>query len=120
VPEFKKIREKKNMTSMDFYENSHRFASISDFKQCMSQGGEVEFDWKGKGYSITHVANKILIGEGHYLDADGVPHNVADDEVVETPLDNFFDSSDGVLEYVVGGDRLRDIVTEIEVIYRTI
>ena len=124
VPEFKKYKEKDNMKismlTIISDPDSNRFTSISDFKQCMSQGGEVEFDWKGKGYSITHKDKKILIGEGHYFDENGVAHNVADDEIVETSLDNFYDTSDEALEHIVGTDRLRDIITEIEVIYRTI
>ena len=56
------MNENKNvsMTSFDFDE--YNFKTISDFKWCMKQGGEVEFEWN-REYSITHTEGMINICE---------------------------------------------------------
>lgn len=33
-------------------EEDNRFKTISEFKECLICGGEVEFQWKGNAYSI--------------------------------------------------------------------
>ncbi len=84
---------------MNCFWNSYeddRFKTISEFKECLIRGGEVEFDWKGKSYSITHYNEKIAISEA----------NKQETEVL-------CDTADEVLEYMVGEDRLRDVVTQI-------
>ena len=81
----------------------NRFETISDFKDCIVRGGEVEFLWKGKPYSITHPDGKISICQGgHYSEAVDV------------------DEADELLDYLLGEDTLRDVITQVEVIYRTI
>lgn len=54
-PEFKYFKEVVYMSMVgtnSFEEN--RFKTISDFKDCINRNGEVEFEWDGKNYSITH------------------------------------------------------------------
>lgn len=97
-----------------------KFETISDFKQCMRQGGEVEFLWKGKSYSITHPDGIINIGEGCYIDNDGVIRNVESHEPCKDIHGLDSETADGILDYVLDGDRLRDIITEVEVTARTI
>ncbi len=95
VPEFK-CKGVKNMNCLwNSYEDD-RFKTISEFKECLIRGGEVEFDWKGSSYSITHYNEKIAISEA----------NKQETEVL-------CDTADEVLEYMVCGDRLRDVVTQI-------
>lgn len=101
------------------YAEENRFESISDFKWCMHCNGEVEFEWKGKSYSITHPNGKTFIGEGYYL-KDGVRYNILGREKVEDVEGLWGDTADEILEYVVGGDRLRDVITKVKVIDRTI
>ncbi|CAB1245583.1 protein of unknown function [Ruminococcaceae bacterium BL-4] len=81
----------------------NRFVSISDFKWCMSCGGEVEFDWAGQKYGVSHTQEKIII----YL------YNQPD-------TTKYFDNADDALEYIVGEDKLRDVITHVTVIDRTI
>lgn len=79
------------------------FESISDFKWCIKCGGEVEIVWKGITYNITHPNNQLLISEAYKE---------------ETSL--WTNDIDEMLEYKVGGDRLRDVITKAELIYRTV
>lgn len=70
VPEFKYYREVN--THMKVNKNivkneEDQFKTISEFKWCVDCGGEVEFQWKGKSYSITHPDGRINIGEGYYI-----------------------------------------------------
>lgn len=86
----------------DYFEGN-RFKTISDFKWCMRQGGEVEFEWKNKLYYITHPDGIINIHrEGHSFNAKECS------------------SADEVLEYMVGEGRLRDVITKVTVWDRTI
>lgn len=81
----------------------NRFKSISDFKDCMVRGGEVEFTWGNKPYSITHPDGKMSICQGdHYSEA-------LDAETV-----------DELLDYLMDGVPLRDIITKVTVVARTI
>jgi hypothetical protein len=81
----------------------NRFVTISDFKDCMRWHGEVEFIWNDITYTITHPEGKINISE-----AD------------EPETEKWCDTADEVLEYMVGKDRLRDVITQVTVIDRTI
>lgn len=80
-----------------------RFHTISEFKQSMSYGAEVVIEWKGEEYGIWSENGKISITHSGY----------PDEEVV-------FQTSDEALEYIVAGDRLRDVITQVLVIERTI
>ncbi len=99
--------------------DEYSFESISDFKWCMHYHGEVEFDWKGKSYSITHPEGRINIGEGYYI-KDGVAFNALSHEKCEDIEGLWGDTADEILEYIMDGDRLRDVITKINVHYRTI
>lgn len=81
----------------------NRFISISDFKQCVHRGGEIDFLWAGKEYGISRSEGKIIV----YL--WGQPTSTRS-----------FESPDDVLDYMVGSDRLRDVITRVTVLDRTI
>ena len=81
----------------------NRFKTISDFKWSMKRGAEVEFNWGEQKYGISHGAGKIII----YL-------------WNQPETTKQFDTADEVLEYMVGSDRLRDVITRVTVIERTI
>ena len=80
-----------------------RFESVDDFRRSMTCGGEAVFSWDGVHYGV------FRSGDGRYCiaRADG------EDE-------KWCASPDEVLEYTVGGDRLRDIITRVEVVERTL
>lgn len=105
APEFKMCKGAENM-ALTYYHSTaeeNRFETISDFKRCMYYNGEVEFEWKGVIYNIGHPKGKILIAEANKE---------------ETAL--WADTADEVLEYIVSGDRLRDVITRVTVRDRTI
>lgn len=107
APEFKKygglFMEGSIIPCSSFEEN--RFKSISDFKWCIERGGEVEFMWKGISYGAIRYGtnNMITLYEAYKPETE---------EVYET--------ADNALEYIVAGDRLRDVITQVTVFNRTI
>ena len=85
--------------------DDNRFKTISDFKWCMRCGGEVELEWNGIHFGIVPYGKdkKISI----YL------WNQPETEQI-------FNTADDALEYMVGSNRLRDIITQVTVLDRTI
>ena len=91
----------------------NRFKSISDFKSCVNCGGEVQLEWKGKVYGIWPKLSRT----------PGVPLQMLISQVLTDDMEStelWCDTADEVLEYVIDGDRLRDIITKVEVTDRTI
>ena len=81
----------------------NRFKTISDFKWCMHYHGEVEFVWNNKTYDIVHDPDGIVIYEAH-----------------KGETERKYQTADQVLEYLIDGVRLRDIITKAEVVFRSI
>ena len=115
--------EEKTYILPDWY----NFKTIDEFKECMLRGGEVGFIWKGKQYFVCGNRDgdenspvRTYIGEAYYM-KDGKRYNIeSHEEVVLEESDRDYDTPDEALEYIVGGDRLRDVITQVEVLYRTI
>ena len=108
APEFKRYQEVYNMKYTIVPANTpeqDRFVSISDFKECMHWGGEVEFIWKGTRYGA------VRYGQGNKISV-----YVANRQETE----RLYDTADEALEYMVGEDRLRDVITKVEVRFRSI
>lgn len=121
IPEFKQFEEvaivKNTYENLD---NDYRFETISEFKWCIFSGGEIEFIWNGKAYSITYENDgKINIGEGYYI-KDGKNINVESHEEVEDIYGFSADTADELLDYCIGGEKLRNIITKVKVVTRTI
>ncbi len=92
----------------------NRFKSISDFKWCMKCGGEVQFVWNGVTYGCfgkvkpkDKTQTKMLICQSGSAE-------------VNIRTEKWCDTADEVLEYMVGHDRLRDVITQVTVIERTV
>ncbi len=128
VPEFKQyIGDDKFMSKETKYtiitkRNSFeddRFKTISEFKWCVNDGGEVEFEWKGNRYSITHPEGRIHIGAGCYK-KDGKYYNMNTNEEYSSDDEMWADNADEILECNVSGDRLRDVITRVKVWSRSI
>ena len=83
----------------------NRFETISDFEDCMIRGGEVEFIWKNIHY-----------GAIRYGTDDKITLYVANKPETE----QVYDTPDDALEYIVGGDRLRDVITQVTVLFRSV
>lgn len=108
VPEFK-IYGGYNMaynvlTSRNSLEDN-RFKTINDFKSCINRGGEVEIEWRDTHLGIIRYGkdDKITIYRWNQPDTECC-----------------FDTADAALEYMVGSDRLRDVITQVTVLDRTI
>ncbi|MBQ4082410.1 MAG: hypothetical protein IJC55_03845 [Clostridia bacterium] len=121
VPEFKQYRGESKMFQItkQKFPQENQFESIRDFKGCVDRGGEVEFNWKGKSYTVAHDHEKICISEGCYL-KEGKYYNALSHTEYDISEEWRCDTVDEILEYSVGGDRLRDVVTQIEVEARTL
>lgn len=110
IPEFKRYLGGLYMSNIVYKqghnaEDENNFKTISDFKWCMKCGGEVEFEWKGTRFGIVRYGtdNKITIYEANKPETGKV-----------------CEDSDDALEYIVSGDRLRDVITQVTVLDRTI
>ena len=109
IPEFKgflKGRENENMkqkgATSDIY--NENFESLSDFKMCMEYHGEVCFLWKDKTYGIAHDREYIYVYEANKQETEGR-----------------FATADEALTYVLAdGEVLRNVITKIDVVARTI
>ena len=91
----------------------NRFTTISDFKNCMRWGGEVEFVWNGKHYGVFARLKKTPSSPVQILISQVCVENYQDTE-------KWCDTSDEALEYMVGSDRLRDVITQVTVLDRSI
>lgn len=93
-------------TGKVFYqtEDYENFESMSEFKFCLMRGGEVQFVWKGKQYTTSKITgNKFFISEAYNEETE-----------------KLYDTAEELLDYVVDGDKLRDIITKVEVVERTL
>ncbi|MDY3080358.1 MAG: hypothetical protein SOR56_09200 [Oscillospiraceae bacterium] len=82
---------------------AYRFKTISEFKTSMRYGAEVVIEWQGQEYGIWSENGSIRIT------CSDIPNE-----------NNIFENSDAALEYMVGSDRLRDVITQVTVLDRTI
>ncbi len=98
APEFKNIHlgDIRMNTVLCCDPEEMRFKTISEFKDSLRRGGEIVIAWKEKAYGIFNDGQKFYIS---------------------TPSmhTTFFDTPDELLEYRIGDDRLRDIITQVEV-----
>ncbi len=113
-----------------YIENSdpeeYNFKTLNDFSWCMKRGGEVNFIWNGKMYvAFGKVENpktlniEIFIGEGYYK-KDGIAYNAESHAPCVDIEGCFYKTADEALEHRIDGEKLRDVITKIEVVERTI
>ena len=106
APEFKQYVR---IFSMDNYiivpDGSMNFETISEFKRSLSWGAEIEFVWNNVTYGVIRYGtnNKITIYQANRPETEKV-----------------CDTADDALEYMLGDDRLRDVITKVNVTSRTI
>ena len=86
-----------------------RFTSISDFKMCMLRGGEVVFEWKGIDYCCF---GRLCQNPG---EKPRMVISQAGSAEVNQRTEMWWDTPDELLEYMVGNDRLRDVITQVTV-----
>ena len=78
------------------------FKTISAFKECIICGGEPVFEWNGVRYGVCFAENGYCIAH-----TDG-------------SCERIYNTPDDLLEYMVDGQRLRDIITKVCIISRSI
>ena len=98
---------------IDHTNQNLNFQTISDFKWCMKQGGEVEFEYNTKLFGILHIKKTTPGSPNQILVFQKKVENQEDTE-------KCYNTADEALEYVIDGIRLRDIITKVEVTDRTI
>ena len=76
------------------------YNGIEEVYDELKRGGEIEFLYKNKGYSITHVNGKVCFGEYNNYDT-----------VI------FYDNYMDVADYLISGKRFEDILCDIEVVF---
>ncbi len=99
-----------------YYQNSpeeNRFKSFDDFEDCMIRGGEVEFVHNEKIFGIFPKLKRTENSDVQILISQVCIENPEETEM-------WYDTADEVLEYVIDGVKLRDIITKVEVTDRTI
>jgi hypothetical protein len=101
IPDLKAYHRKGVNFMLQYDPEVLRFKTISDFKWSMKCGAEVVIEWKNKEFGIWSEGNTIRI----------TSVGMAEQR---------FSSADDALEYIVCGDRLRDVITQVTVIDRTI
>lgn len=116
APEFKCYKEKKCMSEpIVVSSDDMKFESLADFKWSLESGGEIVFEWNGKGFgAFKHMqktpdsSKKFFIG----------PSDSTKKEYSNIYKDCYADSIDEILDYEIDGNKLRDIVTKIIVEWR--
>ena len=78
-----------------------KFKSIEEFLENISFGGEIEFDYMGKHYSITHIPNGICVMES-YNDS----------------TEKIYKAASEVLEYEIKGKKLGALINDIDITFR--
>ena len=101
VPEMKKYVKEASIMEIDNDQEVNRFHTVFEFKQCMYHGGEAVIAWNGEEYGLWGESGKVRIT------CTGKPD-----------LDASYESAEEALEYMVGSDRLRDVISKVIVLDR--
>ena len=83
-------------------DEDNRFKTISEFVDCIIRGGEPVFEWNNECYGVCFAENGYCIA---HLDGSA---------------EKLCSTTDDVLEYMLGEDKLRDVITKVEVTERTL
>ena len=118
IPEFKFYKERKNMSKIESFEDL-KFESLGDLKWHIDCGCEIEFIWDDKYYSITHPDGLICISEGYYL-KDGKAYNTLSHTEYDLKDSLSSNNVDDIIEFSLGKNKLREVATEIGIVYRSI
>jgi len=85
--------------------NDLKFESISEFKWSMRCNCELTFEWNGVVYGVMPADYKGALAV--------YKANMPESEIV-------YKTADDALEYMLGKDRLRDVITQVNVLSRTV
>lgn len=106
IPEFKNYFYLKTEANMNYHRS---FESLAELKFCISCGAEINFEYNGHEYSIGKTMdNKYYIGSCF---RKGEPE--PGDELISS-------NEEDILNYSLGGKKLRECLNEIVVLDRTL
>lgn len=103
APDFKSYRRYIGSMRIPYNAEALRFKTISEFKWSMKCGAEVVIEWNAEEYGIWSEGDKIRITCAR-----------------KPEYNRTFTNADDALDYFVGKDRLRDVITQVTVVDRTI
>ena len=93
------------------------FETLADFKWSLKNGGEIEFEWNGNSFGIFKYMKKTPDSPEQILIA---PSAETEDMYPGRYPSSYVDDIDDVLDYDIDGEKLRNIITLIEVLWRNI
>jgi len=112
-----KKKEKSTMTYVrreyTYDPEEYRFKTISEFKWCVHDGGEIEFVWNDRTFGVFPKLNRTSESPQQILVCEKHVEN-------QEQTDLWCDTADEALKYLIDGVRLREIITQVEVTDRTI
>ena len=85
--------------------DAYRFKTIGEFSDVLSRGAEIQFDWKGHSYGVIRY---------------GTNTKITAYEIYKPETEKVYETPDDALEFMLGGDKLRDVITKVEVTDRTL
>lgn len=101
------------ITNLVYDEEAMRFKTIAEFKDAMRRGAEIQFEWNGVAYCTFGAVRDPETGKRKmYISQSGTAE-------VNRATEKWCDTADEILEYLVGGDRLRDVITKVTVMERS-
>ena len=89
-----------------YHPEAWRFKTISEFKNSVNRGAEINFEWNGRE---DHICPVWPNGEVRYCIT-----------LLDTRQDTVYQNAEDMLEYMIDDTRLRDIITKVEVTDRTL
>ena len=85
------------------YSKCSKFEDLDDFRDSLLRGREIVFKYKGKEYGIFLFDDGIYVAQSYHDETE---------KVYQTP--------DEALEYTIDGTKIRDIITTVEIVHRSI
>lgn len=93
------------------------FETLSEFKWSLETGGEIEFEWNGNSFGIFKYMKKVPDSKEQILIA---PSDTTKNQNSKKYPEYYADTVDEILDYIIDGEKLRNIVTKIKILWRTI
>ena len=113
------MRKEATVVDRIYPKEDYRFATISEFKWSMSRGGEVGFLYGGKAYFVHVTTSGYNIGECYRMVGEKAL-NPVDGQLVGNVYGTDYASVDGLLDHMLNGSKLREIIRSVEVFDRLI
>jgi len=113
IPEFKLFEVKKavgrTIDLRQYPDDVLNFKTISEFKWSLLDGGEIQFDWSGKGYGVFRLKQTPDSDDMFYIGED-----------YKKETGTWYTTVDKTLDHLIDGVKLREIITQAHVTSRNI